>query len=109
MLGHTKPLTLCHARLATLSAKFGAPICGRQSDRSGLREEGFVGDSWEGRLVGELGLCGWELVAVTCHMGTTFNACQHLPARPHGLPEQNSGWELSTQVHELIGVFTVKL
>lgn len=56
MLGHTKPLRLSHARLAALSAKFGASfcgkqsdrsglICGKQSDRSGLGEEGFVGDS----------------------------------------------------------------
>lgn len=75
-------------------------VCGKQSDRSGLREGGLVGNFWEGRLVGEVS--GWEFVAVTCHMGTSFTACQYLPARPHGLPEQYFRWELSAQVHGLM-------
>ena len=57
-----------HAYIVILSAKFGAfsSVCGKQSDRSGLREGGFVGDSWQGRLVGEarsvwMGACSYDL------------------------------------------------
>jgi hypothetical protein len=44
-----------------------------------------VGDSWEGRLVGEarsvwMGTCSYD-----CHTGTTCTACQYVPAGPHGL------------------------